>query len=519
MAAMRRALRRILQLAVLGLLGWAAYWYFAPFQPAQQQQAKQAQQKGPGFRRGGGNPNDTVPVLASPARLADVPVYLDGVGTAKALNTVLVRPQVDGKLMRIMFTEGHEVTQGSVIAKIDPTTFQAAYDIAVAKKEQDEALLANAQLDLERYTKLAATNAVQKQQVDTQRSLVNQYTAQTHSDQAAIDNAKAILDYTDVVAPITGLTGIRQVDEGNIVHASDTTGLVTITQIKPIALLFNLPQQNLPDLNKGMAEGALPVQAMAGDGTSVVDTGKVVVINNQVDQTTGTVQIKAEFPNSNVQLWPGQFINVRVLINTLRQVVVVPTAAVQRGPDGAFVYVIKEDATVAMRPITVSKQDDLQAVVASGVQASDRVVTTGFGRLADGSKVVATSAEEAGQVSTDPKQPRPAGAAPKGKGQGQGQRQQGAANAPGTGPAGTTAADSGTATDPSQPNRRRDGGAPKGNEQPAQGSADAPGTGPPTAAGGAATDPPQPPRRRDGGAPKGNEQPAQGSAPAPSAAP
>jgi multidrug efflux system membrane fusion protein len=517
MAAMRRALRRILQLAFLGLLGWAAYWYFAPFQSPQPQQAKQAQQNRPGFRRGGGNPNDTVPVLASAARLADVPVYLDGVGTAKALNTVLVRPQVDGKLMRIMFTEGQEVTEGSVIAKIDPTIYQAQYDVAVAKKAQDEAQLANAKLDLERYTKLAATNAVQKQQVDTQKALVDQLTAQTQSDQASINNAKATLDYTDVVAPLTGLTGIRQVDEGNIVHASDTTGIVTITQIKPIAVLFNLPQQNLPEVNKGMAAGTLPVQAMGGDGTSVVDTGKVTVINNQVDPTTGTVQLKAEFPNSTVQLWPGQFINVRVLIDTLRQVVVVPTAAVQRGPDGTFVYVINEDATVAMRPITVSKQDDLQAVVASGVQASERVVTTGFGRLADGSKVVAASAEEAGQVSTDPKQPRPAGGAPKGKGQGQ--RQQGPANAPGTGPAGATAAGGGTATDPPQPTRRRDGGAPKGNGQPAQTSADAPGSGPVTAAGGAATDPPQPARRRDGGAPKGNEQPAQGSAPAPSAAP
>ncbi|HEY2229248.1 MAG TPA: efflux RND transporter periplasmic adaptor subunit [Xanthobacteraceae bacterium] len=480
---MKRALRRIVLLACLGLMVWATYWYFGPLQPAQQQQAKQqAQPKGPGgFRRGGGNPNDTVPVLASAARLADVPVYLDGVGTAKALNTVLVRPQVDGKLMKIMFTEGHEVTQGSVIAKIDPTTFQAAYDIAVAKKEQDEALLANAQLDLDRYTKLAATNAIQKQQLDTTKSLVNQYMAQTHSDQAAIDNAKAILDYTDVVAPITGLTGIRQVDEGNIVHASDTTGIVTITQIKPIAVLFNLPQQNLPDLNKGMAESVLQVQALGGaDGTTVVDTGKVVVINNQVDQTTGTVQIKAEFPNANVLLWPGQFINVRVLINTLRQVVVVPTAAVQRGPDGTFVYVIKDDNTAGMRPITVSKQDDLQAVISTGVQAGDRVVTTGFGRLADGSKVVATSAEEAGQVSTDPTRRPGAGAgAPKGKGQ----RQQGAtADAPGNAPPGATTPGAAT-TDPTQPPRRRESGARKGNEPPA-GSAGppspAPGTTPST---------------------------------------
>ena len=224
---MMRAIRRIAILACLALIGGVTYWYLGPGQPSPQQ--KQAQQKGPGFRRGGGNPNDTVPVLAIAARLADVPVYLDGVGTAKALNTVLVRSQVDGKLMKIDFKEGQEVTQGSGIAKIDPTTYQAQYDIAVAKKAQDEALLANAKLDLERYMRLAATNAVQKQQVDTQKATVDQLTAQTQSDQASINNAKATLDYTDVVAPLTGLTGIRQVDEGNIIHASDATGIVTST--------------------------------------------------------------------------------------------------------------------------------------------------------------------------------------------------------------------------------------------------------------------------------------------------
>jgi multidrug efflux system membrane fusion protein len=451
-------------MACLALMGGGAYWYFDQGQTSQQKQ-KQGQQKG--FRRGGGNPNDSVPVLASTARLADVPVYLDGVGTAKALNTVTVRSQVDGKLMKIAFKEGQEVKQGSVIAKIDPTIYQAQYDVAVAKKAQDEALLANAKLDLERYMRLAASNAVQKQQVDTTRALVDQLTAQTQSDQASINNARATLDYTDVVAPITGLTGIRLVDEGNIVHASDTTGLVVITQIKPIAVLFNLPQQVLRDLNRGMAEGQLPVQAIAADGTTVVDSGKVVVINNQVDQTTGTVQLKGEFPNSNVQLWPGQFINIRLLINTLRQSVVVPTAAVQRGPDGTFVYVVKDDNTVAVRPVMVQQQDDLVSVIASGVTAAERVVTTGFGRLSDGSRVEVTSAEDAGQIATDPSQrpARPGAGAPKGKGQ----RQQGAPDAPAAAPPGQATAD------PPQPTERRGGGggagAPKGREQPAPATA------------------------------------------------
>jgi len=453
---MMRALRRIAIVALVGLLGWAGYWYFGPGQPSQQQaQPKQGQQKGPGFRRGGGNPNDTVPVLAITARLADVPVYLDGVGTAKALNTVTVRPQVDGKLMKIAFKEGQEVTAGSVIAKIDPTTYQAQYDITVAKKAQDEAQLANAKLDLERYTKLLASNAIQKQQVDTQRATVDQLTAQTQSDQASINNAKASLDYTDVVAPLTGLTGLRLVDEGNIVHASDTAGLVVITQIKPIAVLFNLPQQQLPALNKGMAAGQLPVQAIAADGTTMLDRGKVTVINNQVDQTTGTVQLKGEFPNSNVQLWPGQFVNIRVLINTLRQGVVVPTAAVQRGPDGTFVYVVKEDNTVTVRPVMVQQQDDVQAVIATGLMAQERVVTTGFGRLAEGTKVEVASAEEAGQIPTGPpvQSGRPGGG-PRGKGEpkGNGQRAQGG-GAPGTGPSTTpgTAPSPTTSTTPSTP--------------------------------------------------------------------
>jgi multidrug efflux system membrane fusion protein len=437
--------------AVIALLGGAAYWYWGAPQPGQQvQQGQQPKQQGgrPGIRRGGGNPNDSVPVVTAVAKLADVPVYFDGVGTAKALNTVTVRPQVDGKLIKIMFTEGQEVPKGFVIAKIDPTTYQALYDQAVAKKAQDEATLANAKLDLERYGRLVATNAVNKQQYDTQKAMVDQLTAQTQFDQAAIDNAKAVLDYTNVVAPIGGLTGIRQVDEGNIVHATDTTGIVTLTEIHPITVLFNLPQQNLAALNKAQSQAPLSVLAVGPDGTTVVDNGKVVVINNQVDQTTGTVQLKAEFPNADTQLWPGQFVNVRVLIDTLHQVVVVPTAAVQRGPDGTYVYVVKDDGTAGMRPVTVKQQDDQQAVIASGVMAQDQVVTTGFGRLADGTRVEVAAAD-AGQAPSGEGQPNPRSGAPKGKGQGQqkgqnpkqgavqggaGQQAQGAGGAPSTTP-------------------------------------------------------------------------------------
>jgi multidrug efflux system membrane fusion protein len=328
-----------------------------------------------------------VPVLATTAKTADVPVYLDGVGTTKALNTVTVRPQVDGKLIEVAFKEGQDVNQGDVLARIDPTTYQALLDQAVAKKAQDEALLANARRDLDRYVRLAASNAGSQQQADTQRATVAQLEAQVRLDQAAVDNARAILAYTTITAPLTGRTGIRLVDEGNIVRSSDTTGIVVITQIRPISVLFNLPQQRLAQVNTAFAEGALPVEVIGPNGKTVVERGKLTVVDNQVDQTTGTVRLKAEFPNAGLPLWPGQFVNVRLLIDTLREVVVVPTAAVQRGPNGTFVFVVQPDNTVAVRSVTLTQQDDVQTVIASGLSAGQRVVTTGFAQLAEGKRV------------------------------------------------------------------------------------------------------------------------------------
>jgi membrane fusion protein, multidrug efflux system len=395
--------RRITVFFIAGLvLAAVAAVYYMPHW----QQTSAAVSKG--GRRGGPSPTDPIPVLITAAKVADVPVYLDGVGTAKALNTVTVRSQVDGKIMEVLFTEGQDVPRGYVLAKIDPATYQAAFDQTVAKKAQDEAQLANAKLDLERYTRLAATNAVNKQQLDTQRALVTQLEAQVKLDQAAMDNARAILSYTDVVAPIAGRTGIRLIDAGNLVRGADATGIVILTQLRPISVFFSLPRQNLPDLSKGMAEGQLPVDALAADGKGALDKGKVMVIDNQVDQTTGTVKLKAEFPNDNLQLWPGQFVNVRVLIDTLRQVVVVPTAAIQRGPNGTFVYVLKEGNTVTVRSVTLTQQDDTRAVIATGLQAGEQVVTTGFARLTEGTQVAASNAEDAGQL-TPAGRPRPDG--------------------------------------------------------------------------------------------------------------
>jgi len=375
-ATPKRRLRRIVATGLI-VIAVAAALYYVFGSPAPQQQ-----------RRNRFAADGPVPVLVAAAKNADVPVYLDAVGTVRALNTVTVRPQVDGKLMAVNFKEGQDVKKGDVLARIDPTTYQALLDQAKAKKAQDEALLGNARNDLERYEKLAATNAINKQQSDTQRALVAQYAAQVQADQAAVESAQATLGYTSIVAPIAGRTGIRMVDEGNIVHASDTnSAIVVITEIKPISVLFNLPQQNLTQVNDAFAKGPLAVDALRSDNNAVIDRGTLTVVDNQVDPTTGTVKLKAEFPNANLPLWPGQFVNVQLLIDTLKQVVVIPTGAVQRGPDGTFVYVIKDDNTSTMRPIQVTKQDETQTVVKSGVQPPEKVVTTGFARLTDGAKV------------------------------------------------------------------------------------------------------------------------------------
>jgi membrane fusion protein, multidrug efflux system len=379
MASRRRSIvTAVVALAVIG--GALAFWW----QPGR----TQAPRGGRGFGDDG-----PVPVIAAAVRKADVPVYLDGVGTIKALNTVTVRPQVDGRLLSVNFVEGQNVQRGFVLAQIDPVTYQAAYDQAVAKKAQDEATLANARIDLERYNRLVATNSVPRQQLDTQKATVAQLEAQVKLDQAVIDNAKAVLDYTNVIAPIDGRTGIRLVDQGNYVRAADPTGLVVITQLQPISVLFTLPQQQLGEVNRAAARRTLPVEVLGSDNKTGVEKGELKVVDNQVDQTTGTIKLKAEFPNRELQLWPGQFVNVRLLINTLEQVVVAPTAAVQRGPNGTFVYVVQPDNKVAIRSIAVSQQDETLSVIDNGLQPDERVVTTGFARLTAGAEVAVTNAE------------------------------------------------------------------------------------------------------------------------------
>jgi multidrug efflux system membrane fusion protein len=386
--------RRNLAIGVIVIVAAAALIYVFTGSPPQQRRSPFGAEGGP------------VPVLAAAAAKADVPVYLDAVGTIKALNTVTVSPQVDGKLLSVGFSEGDDVKKGDVLARIDPTTYQAQLDQAIAKKGQDEALLANAKVDLERYEKLAATNAINRQQLDTQKALVAQDAALVQSDQAAIESAQATLGYTTIIAPIDGRTGIRQVDEGNIVHAASSPAIVVITQITPISVIFNLPQQDIGKVTDAFAKAPLTVEAQRPDSDAVIDRGVLRVVDNQVDPTTGTVKLKAEFPNANLRLWPGQFVNVRLLIDTLKDVVVIPTGAVQRGPNGTFVYVVKDDNTAAMHPIVVQKQDETQTVVKSGLTPPERVVTTGFVRLTDGSKVTIGSAAGAPAAPPQGAQPR-----------------------------------------------------------------------------------------------------------------
>lgn len=373
-----RGLAIVAALALTGALLWPIFKPAGPTPPQ-------------GGGRRGGEAGAPVPVLVASARVADTPVYLEGVGTVKALNSVVVRPQVDGQIVEIAFKEGQDVAKGDVLARIDPTLYQAALAQATAKKGQTEAQLANARRDLVRYETLVANKAGTVQQLETQRALIAQFEAQIRADQAAIDSAAATLGYTTIRAPISGRAGLRMVDVGNLVRAGETSGLVTLTQLKPISVLFNLAQQHAPRVMAALASGAgVPADALDGEARIVVDRGALAVVDNQIDQTTGTIRLKAEFPNAELKLWPGGFVNVRLMVEMLRGVIVAPSAAIQRGPKGAFVYVVDGDRA-AVRPVTVRQQDETDAVVAEGLAAGDRVVTTGFARLTDQARIAVGS--------------------------------------------------------------------------------------------------------------------------------
>ncbi|MDB5368345.1 MAG: efflux transporter periplasmic adaptor subunit [Rhodospirillales bacterium] len=337
------------------------------------------------------NAQPAIPVETSVAALTDAPVYLDGLGAVQAFNTITVTTRVDGQLQRINFVEGQEVKTGDVLAQIDSRPYQAVFDQAVATEGKDQAQLANARLDLQRFATLAPQNYTSKQSFDTQRALVAQLEAQTKFDQAVIDSAKTNLDYTTIRSPIDGRTGIRQVDAGNNLVASANTGLVVVTQLRPISVVVTLPEEELAAIRSGMANGPLTAIGLSRDGNTELDRGTIAVLDNQINQATGTARLKATFPNAKETLWPGDFVNVKVLVRTEKNVVTVPAASVQRGPDGLYVYVVKPDTTVEIRPISLQQFNDGAAVVSSGLQPGETVVSAGQYRLQPGAHIQATA--------------------------------------------------------------------------------------------------------------------------------
>ena len=400
-------MRRLLLIVIVLLLAGGGYWWFA-LRATATATADAARDRGA----------KDISVIVAEARRRDVPVYLDGLGTVQASATVTVKPQVDGMLTEVRFSEGQDVRRGDVLARIDPRGFQAALDQAIAKKAQDQANLANARVDLGRYSKLAATAYTSAQQADTQRASVAQLEAQVAQDQAAIDTARVNLGYTTVVAPIDGRTGLRQVDQGNVVHASDPTGLVVLTTLRPIAVVFTLPQQQLPQVAAAMQAGAAEVLALPQEmgqraERPPLDRGRLAVVDNQVDQTTGTIRLKALFPNETLQLWPGGFVTVRLLVRTDAGVTVVPPVAVQRGPQGAYVYVVGTDLKAARRNVTLGHEDVGIAVIEAGLQPGERVVVDGASRLSNGVKVAlaeppGTPAVAVGNAAPSPRKRIPA---------------------------------------------------------------------------------------------------------------
>ena len=333
------------------------------------------------------NVRGAVAVHTAQAKQSDVPIYLQGLGTVQAFYTATMASRVDGQLQSVHFDEGQLVKKGQLLAKIDPRPYQAALDQAVANRQKDTAQLDSAKTDLGRYEQLLPQNLASKQQVDDQRAQVAQLTAQVQIDEAAIDNARTQLDYTNITAPFDGRTGIRLVDPGNNVHASDTAGIVVVTQVQPISVVFTLPEGELEQIQQAEARGPVSVTAIAQDGNTVLDNGKLTVVDNQIDATTGTLRLKAVFPNLHNRLWPGQFVNARVLTAQQHDAITIPSEAVQTGVDGPFAYVVNADATVEARPLKLGEQSGNLTVVLGGLSAGERVVTSNQFQLEPGAKV------------------------------------------------------------------------------------------------------------------------------------
>jgi len=380
-----RTIRWVLLIIAVAIAGYFGWHRFGGENAPPVQTAQKAPTRNP------------VPVKIATVERADFPVYLTGLGTVQGFNTVLVRTRVDGQINRIAFQEGQLVKEGDTLVEIDPRPFQAAFDQARAKKAQDQANLANANLDLQRFTRLG--EFATRQQTDTQRSTVAQLSAQIAADDAAISNAQTQVDYATVKAPFSGIAGLRQVDVGNIVNASTQTGIVTIAQIEPIAVIFTAPEEQLPDIQAALAASPPKVIALSTNGKRALSTGVLALINNQVDTTSGTIRLKAVFDNKDHALWPGQSVSTRLLVTTLKDATVIPDDAVQHGSDGLYAYSVNSENKAELRKIKVTKSIDGRSVVDEGLAPGQQVITAGQYKVQPGTLVsTAVASSDAGSA-------------------------------------------------------------------------------------------------------------------------
>jgi membrane fusion protein, multidrug efflux system len=382
----RRRWPLLLVLAAILVGGYGGWHYFMTTREAD----AAVDLKTAGGKGGGPAP---IPVTVAPVKKADFSVYLNGLGTVQPFRTVTVRSRVDGQIIQVLFKQGRMVKEGDTLVEIDPRPYQAALDQALSKKAQDEANLKNARLNLDRSVSLAKKDYATQQQVDTQQAMVDQLTAQIQGDQAAIDNAQTQLSYTVIKSPLSGRAGFRLVDPGNIVHDSDQNGIVTIVQLQPISVVFTAPEENVPLINKALEEGtAVPVQALSSDGLRTLAKGQLARVNNEVDQASGTIRMKAIFENKDNVLWPGLSVSTRLLVDTLKDAILIPDDAVQRGPNGLYAFVVGDDNKVGVQDIKVSQSGDGESVVEQGLTPGQRVVVAGQYRLQVGSVVQPTEA-------------------------------------------------------------------------------------------------------------------------------
>jgi len=338
-----------------------------------------------------------LPVVAGQVQRHDVPIYLRGIGTVIAFNNVIVRSQITGQIVKISFVEGQTVRKGDLLAEIDPRPYQAQLDQAIADRERDQAHLANAQIDLDRYTALAAEKSIAQQQADSQHAIVAQLIATIKSDDAIIESARVNLGYTNLTSPIDGVTGIRQIDIGNIINPADTGGLVDVTQIEPISVIFTLSEGDFVQIQEQMADNPLTILIDDKNGKTL-DQGALDLIDNQINQTTGTIRLRGHSPNNKHLLWPGKLVNVRLLLETRHDALTIDSSAVQRGPSGSYVYLIGNDQTVQLQPVTVAPLDDGQALITSGLAPGQAVVVAGQNKLQPGARVTELHGKAAQQV-------------------------------------------------------------------------------------------------------------------------